>query len=117
MGEIGAHVEGRVRGDDLALLVLPAVDEGGDLGQLGHDVAGILVHRIPVVVLLHVVVLGGELALLLQGQHGRGQHRHGMCVLGHGLEHVAGLESRFIRRRMLDDPADQHSALAPRLPP
>ncbi len=88
VGEVGAHVEAGLGGDDVAVLVLVAVDEGRDLGETRHQRGGVLVHVLPVVGLLRVVVLRRELALLLHGQDGRGQHHHRVAVLGHGLQHV-----------------------------
>ena len=52
--EVGAHVELRVDGDLLVALVLQVVDEGGDHGDLRHDVAAVFVHRIPGLGLVHL---------------------------------------------------------------
>ena len=83
VGEVAAHVEVRVLGDLVVILVLQAVDEGGQHRQLGHQVAGILEHRVPVVHLRHALVVAlDEERLALHGEDAGRVHGHRMGVAG-----------------------------------
>ena len=90
VGEVGAHVELRIDGDLLVAPVLQVVDEGGDDGDAGDDVAGIFVDVFPGghLVELARVVEAGELGVLLQGQQADGEHDHRVAVARQGADRV-----------------------------
>mmetsp|Transcript_44425 Transcript_44425/g.129171 ORF Transcript_44425/g.129171 Transcript_44425/m.129171 type:complete len:301 (-) Transcript_44425:3-905(-) len=87
LGVVPGPVELRVVLRLGAALECPRIDLGGDNRDLGHEVEGVLQGDVPVGILLHaLLVLLRELRVLLQSEHADGELRHGMRVLGQGLE-------------------------------
>jgi len=81
--ELVGQVEGVILvlldGGDLAVLEDVAVDLGGDGGQLGDEVHGVLVSVGPVVLLVNTLGVGlGERGFVLQSGHGQGELSHGV---------------------------------------
>ena len=76
-------------GDVHVALVLHPVDVGGDPRRARHDRRGILVHRIPVLHLLHALVVAlHEHRFALHDEDGGGEHGHGVRVARHRAQHV-----------------------------
>ena len=89
VGEVAAEVEVRVDGDVDVRLVLHAVDVGGEDRQLGQQVEHVLVHRLPVLGLLHPLVVAlDEHRLALHGQDAGREHGHGVGVGRHRAQDV-----------------------------
>ena len=70
--------------------VLHPVDVGGDGREARQEVHGVLVHRVPDVVLLELAlgVAARELRVPLHGQDAGGEHGHRVRVARQGAEHV-----------------------------
>mmetsp|Transcript_9421 Transcript_9421/g.27492 ORF Transcript_9421/g.27492 Transcript_9421/m.27492 type:complete len:255 (+) Transcript_9421:1140-1904(+) len=99
--EVGRVVERRVLGAKLAVMVLAAVDERGDLGQARDEVHRVLVHELPVLGLGGASgVLLGEDALRLQGEHRDGQLSHWVHCLWEGADER--LHMRWQRRAVVE---------------
>ena len=76
-------------GGDLAVLVDVAEDLGGDGGQLGDEVHGVLKGVLPVLGLVHALGVGlGELRLVLERGDGDGELGHGVEVAGAAVDEL-----------------------------
>ena len=74
---------------NLAVLEDVAVDAGGDGGQLGDEVHGVLEGVLPVLVLLHALGVGlGEGGLVLESGDGEGELGHGVEVAGAAVDEL-----------------------------
>ena len=80
VGQVVGVVLVLLDGGNAAILVDVAVDLGGNGGELGNEVHGVLEGVLPVLGLLHALSIGlGELRLALESSDGKGE-------LGHGVE-------------------------------
>ena len=86
--ERGGHVERGVGVGGGAVAVRVVVDHGGDLGELGDDVEGVLERGAPVVLLVDGVVLLSEDRVGLERGNGGDELGHGVGLLGEGRDDV-----------------------------
>lgn len=81
VGQVVGVVLVFLNGGDTAILVDIAVDLGGNGGELGNEVHGVLEGVLPVLGLLHALgVRLGELRLALESSDGKGELSHGVEV-------------------------------------
>ena len=89
VGEVASPIEGVIRSDEVATVVLVPVDSRADVGQLGQKIHGILEVVLPVFGLVGSRLVGlEELAVDLQVKHCHGEHGHGMEVFGEAGDEV-----------------------------
>lgn len=91
--ELVGQVEGVILvlldGGNLAILEDVAVDAGGNVGQLGNEVHGVLEGVVPVVLLVDTLGIGlGEGRLVLEGGHGKGELSHGVESAGAAVDEL-----------------------------
>ena len=81
VGEVAGPVKGGVGLDEVAVVVLVAVDGRDELGQLGQQIHGVVVVELPVLGLVDALRVGfEEFAVALDVQHRHRQHRHRVVV-------------------------------------
>lgn len=91
--ELVSQVEGVVLvlldRSDLAILEDVAVDAGGNGGQLGNEVHGVLEGVGPVVLLVNTLLVGlGEGGLVLESSDGQRELGHGVEVIGAAVDEL-----------------------------
>lgn len=89
VGEVASPIEGMIRSDKVATMVLVPVDGCTDVGQLGQQIHGVFEVVLPVFGLVGSRLVGlEELAVDLQVEHCHGEHGHGVEVLGQAGDEV-----------------------------
>lgn len=89
VGQVVRVVLVLLNGGNAAILVDIAVDLGGNGGELGNEVHGVLEGVLPVLSLLHALSIGlGELRLALESSDGEGELGHGVEVGGAAVDEL-----------------------------
>jgi hypothetical protein len=82
-------VEINLAGERSSTKVRVLVDLGGNLGQLGNEVDGVIEGVLPVLGLGDTSLVGlGELGVVVKGRHGHGELGHGVQGRGQVVEHL-----------------------------
>lgn len=82
-------VEVDLAGEGSSTAVRVLVDLGGDLGQLGNEVNGVIKGVLPVLGLGDTSLVSlGELGVVVKGRHGHGELGHGVQGGGERVEHL-----------------------------
>lgn len=89
VGQVESIVLVLLDSGNLAILEDIAVDAGGDGGELGDEIHGVLKGVLPVLLLVNALRIGlRECRFVLKSSHGQGELGHGVKVIGAAVDEL-----------------------------